>query len=427
LTSDAIPRKAAGERPELAKTLSVGQAIGLGITIVVGSGLLILPGLAYQQAHGAAIYAWLVDGLLVVPLLVVFSYLGSRFPSAGGIAGFVQAAFGRVGGGATEVLLLGTFSLGIPAIAITGANYAMAAVGGGDAGRAAATLLLLLLAGGLNWMGARISGRAQQALAVALVGLIAAVGVLSVALADPGAGTPIAPPSEWTVAIPSLGAVFFAFTGWEMLSFTTEEYRNPRRDFPIAVGGSFVAVLVLYVLVAVGIQRTLNPGDAVTRDAPIAGMLATVLGTAAGRAASLLGVVIIAANLVGASWAASRLVFSSAREGLLPAGLRPLHPVSRTPRRALAAVMATFAAVCALQLSGLVSLDSLLALAGQNFFILYGLSVVALLKLADRLALRVLGVAALVLVVLTMGTFGWGLLYAGGLLALGGVLAWARS
>jgi len=37
---------------QLAKTLSVGQAIGLGITIVVGSGLLVLPGIAAAAAAG---------------------------------------------------------------------------------------------------------------------------------------------------------------------------------------------------------------------------------------------------------------------------------------------------------------------------------------------------------------------------------------
>ena len=93
----------------LAKTLSVGQAIGLGITIVVGSGLLVLPGLAYREVGDAAIWAWVGDALLVLPLLVVFGYLGSRYPSAGGIAGFVQAGFGRTGAAATEVLLIGTF------------------------------------------------------------------------------------------------------------------------------------------------------------------------------------------------------------------------------------------------------------------------------------------------------------------------------
>jgi hypothetical protein len=45
----------------------------------------------------------------------------------------------------------------------------------------------------------------------------------------------------------------------------------------------------------------------------------------------------VAANVNGATWAASRLAFSSAREGLLPAGLSRLVAGSRLPRRAVIA------------------------------------------------------------------------------------------
>ena len=83
------------EAHKLTKTLTVTQAIALGVTIVVGSGLLILPGLAYERVGRSAIYAWLACALIVLPILFIFARLGARFPSAGGVAGFVQAAFGR--------------------------------------------------------------------------------------------------------------------------------------------------------------------------------------------------------------------------------------------------------------------------------------------------------------------------------------------
>ncbi|URN12316.1 APC family permease [Streptomyces radiopugnans] len=128
----------------------------------------------------------------------------------------------------------------------------------------------------------------------------------------------------------ALGAVFFAFTGWEMLSFTTEEYANPRRDFPRVVVISFLVVTTLYVLLAWAVQTRLAEDDPKAASAPIH---AVVSAAAPGLAwvVSVLGVVIIAANLVGAVWAASRLVMSSAREGLLP---RPLARLSRSGKHA---------------------------------------------------------------------------------------------
>ena len=81
------------QHPQLEKTLGLVPAVGLAINLVVGSGLLILPGLAYQQAGGAAVYAWAISALVSIPLLVVFARLGADIPGAGGVAGFMQSVF----------------------------------------------------------------------------------------------------------------------------------------------------------------------------------------------------------------------------------------------------------------------------------------------------------------------------------------------
>lgn len=403
---------------ELAHTVSAGQAIALGVTIVVGSGLLILPGLAYEAVGSAAFYAWAIDALIVIPLLLTFAYLGSRHPSAGGIAGFLQLAFGRRGGAATEVLLIGTFGLGIPGIAITGGQYAAAFFGGGRFTKVASTLLLLLLAGFVNVAGTKISARVQQVLAIALVALIALTAAAALVFA-PHAGSGVAPLNDVGHALPAIGLIFFAFTGWEMLSFTAEEYRNPRRDFPLAIAGSFIIVVALYLLVALAVQNTLSQNSSDLTTAPLAAVLGKALGSGAGRAVAGLGLLIISANLVGAVWAASRLVFASAREGLLPEVLAMLNGGDRIPRNAVMATTAGLASVAAAHLSGLVTLTSLLQLAGQNFFILYGLTVLAFVKVVPDRRARVFGLATLVIVVATLGTFGWALIYPAALIVLG--------
>jgi len=412
---------------ELAKTLTVGQAIGLAIAIVVGSGLLVLPGLTYQVAGGAAIYTWILDALIVIPLLVIFAFLGANFPSAGGIAGFVQAGFSRRAGAATEVLLLGTFSLGIPAIATTGGHYFAVAAGGGEKTATAATLGLLLMAGVVNYFGAKVSGRIQQILAFTLAGMLGAVAIAALLFGDTSAGAGIAPLSELPAALPVLGMVFFAYTGWEMLSFTAEEYKNPKRDFPIAVAVSFITVILLYLAIALAVQLTLSPTDEHVSTAPVAALLFSVLGEASGRFVGALGVVIIAANLIGATWAASRLVFSSAREGLLPRALSKIEPTSQSPRVALVTVVLVFTTVVLLHAFEVVSLQRLLQVAGQNFFLLYGLSVVAYLKLVKSVSFKVFGVFSLLLVVATMGTFAWWILYPVALMLIGYIASGFRK
>ena len=115
--------------------------------------------------------------VLVVPLLIIFTHLGARYPGAGGVAGFVRAAFGPYGGAAVDVLALGTFSLGIPAIALVGGNYVALVLGAGPVVAFGAASGLLLLAGLVNWAGAKLSGRVQNVLSGSLVLLLVAAAV----------------------------------------------------------------------------------------------------------------------------------------------------------------------------------------------------------------------------------------------------------
>ncbi|MEH2440685.1 APC family permease [Nostoc sp.] len=403
----------------LAKTLTVGQAIGLAITTVVGSGLLVLPGIAYQQVGGAAVYAWLLNALLVVPLLVIFAYLGANFPSAGGVAGFVQAAFSRPIAAATEALLLGTFLMGGPAIAVTGGNYFAAAVGGGRLSMLFASLAIISFAGYVNYQGVKISGRVQQFLAFSLVGLLATAAIATLVFGNRNVGTGIVPLSQLSATFPVLATLFFAFTGFEMLSFTSEEYRNPKRDFPVAVGVSFIIVVVLYIAIALAVQFTLSPNDTSLTTAPIVAMLTSIFGKTSGQVVGLIGVAMIATNLIGGSWASSRLVFASAREGLLPQWLSQIEPRSQIPRVAVAWTMFAFAIATILNFLGILPLSLLFGLAGQGFFAVNALSVIAYLKLTRKWWQRLVGGFTLILVIAIMGTFNWGLVFVLGLMLLG--------
>ncbi|WP_166178594.1 APC family permease [Rubrobacter tropicus] len=404
-------------------TLTVTSAVALALGVVIGAGLLALPGLAYREAGPAAVYAWVIDGLIVVPLLVIFGYLGSRHPQAGGIAGFVREGFGPRAGAATETLLLGTFSLGIPAIAIVGGDYLSYLTGGGDAMASAAAAVLVLLAGTTNAAGARLSGSVQQIVSYLLVAVLCGVAVAGLTAGFSGAGSAagsgIAPLSAWAGAVPALGLVFFAFTGWEMLSFTTEEYKNPRRDYPIAVAVSFVVVIGLYVALALAVQLLLSPDDPRISSAPIAAVLEESVGIWSGGTMAGVGVAIVVANVNGATWAASRLAFSSAREGLLPGGLARVTTGSRLPRNAVVVTTAAFLVVVAAHAAGAFSQQAMLSLAGQNFFLLYLFSVGAYLRLVRSWPARAFGLCALLPCLLVAGSFGWGLLYPAVLVVMG--------
>lgn len=417
------------ETGQLGRHLGLGTAVALAVTTVIGGGALALPGAALARAGDNALLGWILAALITIPLIAVFASLGARYPSAGGIAGFVQQSFGRIGAAGVEVVFIGTVSLGMPAIALSGGSYLTAALGWPTAWTWVGAVILLVLTTGLLLRGAALSSRVQTVLAVVLTIVLAAVGI--VGLSSPAAN--FTPPTldlqGWQDAFAVVGIVFFGFTGWEIVAFTLGEYRNPRRDFPRVVALSFIIVVGVYVLLAAGVQAVLDRGSPQSEAAPIADLMTIAVSPGAARLVSVLGVLILAANLVGALWGASRLVFASSREGLLPAALGRVSATGGSvPRRAVLVTGLTFLIIVGLSAIGVLSAASMFEIAGQNFFLLYALAAVVYAKEATTTTGRVTGIiiAVALLAVAVVGFDLIALVYPVTLFALGAGITWIR-
>ncbi|MFL6140090.1 MAG: APC family permease [Frankiaceae bacterium] len=390
-------------RETLSGHLRLPGAVALAVTIVVGSGVLVLPGIAYQQVGRSALLAWIGASVVMIPLLLVFTRLGVRYPGAAGVAGFVQAGFNRHLAAGVEVLLLETFSIGIPGIALAGGNYAAALLPGLSPTVAAA--LIVITSSSVVWLGVRLSTRVQIVLAVCLTAALLLVGTVGVLDGSPLQHAPDVSLRTVGTGLSAVGLIFFAFTGWEMVTFTTEEYVDPRRDFPRAVTIAYVTVVAMYVLLAWAVQTQLPEGDGTAFAAPIYEVVARISTAAVAHLTSALAVVIVVASLIGNMWAASRLVLSSAREGLLPAALTRVHAASGSPRRAVTALAVASLAILAANSAGGVSVGGLLAAAGGNFYVLYLLSALAFTRLFTGAARAYGAVVSLALAAVAVATY----------------------
>jgi APA family basic amino acid/polyamine antiporter len=76
---------------ELKKTISFRRGMGLAICMIIGTGILALPGLALDvgTVH-EAILGWFLIAIVAVPLIAICSSLGLRFPSTSGLAGLLR-------------------------------------------------------------------------------------------------------------------------------------------------------------------------------------------------------------------------------------------------------------------------------------------------------------------------------------------------
>ena len=134
----------------------------------------------------------------------------------------------------------------------------------------------------------------------------------------------------WSGVLRGAGVVFFAYIGFDAVSTTAQEARNPKRDMPIGILGSLVICTVLYILVS-GLLTHLVPYSQLNVPDPVViGVRATgqqwatflvELGALAGLASVML------VMLLGQS----RVFYSMSLDGLLWPWACKIHPRFRTP------------------------------------------------------------------------------------------------
>src|SRR5690606_29134926 len=161
----------------LKQPLTFLRGTAVMLNIVVGAGLLALPGLAIKQAGSLAFVSWIVCAVAAMPLLAVFVVLGRRYPDAGGIAHFAQMAFGRQGYAAASLVFLGAVAFGLPSIALTGGHYAALLI---DASPHLLAIALLCAATFMHLLSSNMVARANTALAGAT--LLAIFSLIAVGL-----------------------------------------------------------------------------------------------------------------------------------------------------------------------------------------------------------------------------------------------------
>ncbi len=79
----------------LRKAIKLRHAVALYVSSVLGSGILLLPGLAAIVAGPGSLLAWLLLSIASFPFAFTFASLSSRKPESGGIYSFAKEAFGQ--------------------------------------------------------------------------------------------------------------------------------------------------------------------------------------------------------------------------------------------------------------------------------------------------------------------------------------------
>ncbi|HST82028.1 MAG TPA: amino acid permease [Kineosporiaceae bacterium] len=305
--------------------LSTARASALYIGALLGPSLLLLPGLAAELAGPASILAWLLLLIVSAMLARVFTALGTRFRSAGGVAAYTEAGLGPRAGRAVAWCFLAGVICGAPIVCLIGGGYVAVLLGGGRGASLGAAAVLLVAVIALTLGGARATAAAQLVLICLLV-LLVVVAVVGSAPAARTANWQPFLPHGWSSIGSATSVLMMSAVGWEAIAPLTTRLRDPRRQLPRVILIAFVVTMIFYLGLAVSTLSVLGPqaGSAT----PLSDLLRVAVGPAGPAIAAVAAVALTLActnaYLTGAAAlaAALRAPAGPARRAQRPAGER---------------------------------------------------------------------------------------------------------
>ncbi|MEV6206138.1 APC family permease [Kitasatospora sp. NPDC051914] len=391
------------------------QAIPLAIGSIAGSGILFLPSAVYARAGNNSLLVWALSTLLCLPMLLMFDDMVRSNPDGRGIEAFIRAGLGDMFGRCVPVMFIALVIVGLPSGAYVAGRYVAQTFEVGRPVTVAIAVAVLLTAALVNFAGGRASTRVQTAATWGLVLVATVLLVSAVPSAREGLHT-VAPGTQHLgVVLPGIILAFWAFAGFENLTFLAREFRRPERDFlpvsavALAVYGLFT--ILLTVAIAVTVPRAeVDQVVGLLQLAAVAGWGKVIIWAVTFIACSAMLL-----NAVAWVWGASQMVRDAADNRMLPAALGALDGRG-TPRRALALLVLLFSGTSVLlALKPDLVIDTT-ATASAIFMLLYVLSIVSYLRVRGLTVRSGLNLLLLVVIAVSLVQSRWQALY--GVLAL---------
>lgn len=182
------------------------------------------------------------------------------------------------------------------------------------------------------YIGIKESKRSTNAMVVLKLGIIVLVMVAGAFYVDTDNWTPFLPHGIKGV-LSGTAAVFFSYIGFDAISTTAEECKNPQRDLPRAMFYSLIICTVVFVAIALVLTgmvsyQHLNVGDPL---AFVFGNIHTKFAHTLAIIISVGAVIATASVLLVFQLGQPRIWMSMSRDGLLPPVFAKIHPKYKTP------------------------------------------------------------------------------------------------
>lgn len=335
-----------GYRPELRRTLSLGDLLVYGLVFIVPIAPFAIFGVVFNASRGMVPLTYVIGLIAMVFTALSYREMARVFPIAGSVYAYagrgLSPAAGFLAGWAIllDYLLVPTLCYVVGAAALHAVVPAIP--------QSAWVIAFIAFNTVVNVRGIETTARASLLFLIAelvVLALFVLLGAIAIARGVHAAHWSLRPFYDPRAFHPALifGALSIAvlsFLGFDAISTLAEEARGGAR----AVGRATMLTLCLaavlfvvqtYIAALLVPERTAFVGETATNDA-----FYTISALVGGPAFELVVAITVAlsaaiANALVAQAATARLLFAMARDGQLPRALAHVHPVRRVPERAV--------------------------------------------------------------------------------------------
>lgn len=329
--------------PELRRVMGLPHATAMVAGTIIGAAIFVQPSEITGQvpSMGGIFLVWLIAGILTFFGALVCAELSSIFTQSGGVYVYLKEAFSPSMGFLWGWSMFWSIHSGIiAAIAVIFARYVGFFVALSDATIKVIAIGIIVVISAINYLGVKQGSTVQTLFTLGKVAAIVLIVVFGFVLGSKipehfvtrGMASNEISISHFFLA---LVAGLFAFGGWHMVTYNSEETINPRKTIPRALMLGTVIVTVCYIAMN-AVYMYILPLKVVASSKRIAADAANaLLGYGGGSFMSALVIFSTFGALTGIILCGPRVYYSMAQDGLLFRWLGAIHEHYRTPHRAI--------------------------------------------------------------------------------------------
>src|SRR3954451_22189102 len=374
----------------LKRAVGLLDLTALGIGAIIGSGIFVILGEAIGDSGPAIILSFVLAGVTCAFSALSYSELAAAVPISGSAYTYSYATLGEFVAWVIGWALLLEYGFSVATVAVGWGGYVQTlfdslfgitipdsiAAPPGDGGVVnVPAVVLVVLVTVVLLLGIRETARANTFMVVFKLAVLALFIALAFTAFDSSNLKPFAP-HGFSGTVDAAALIFFAYIGFDAVTTSSEEVRDPGKTLPKGIIGSLTIATVIYILVAIAGTAAYPYTKLAGDDSP----LATIVDQGAGfhwasNIISIGALVAITSVVLTFLYGQTRISFAMCRGGLLPRGRAKL-----SARRAPIILTVGFAAIAALmaallplsELAELVNIGTLFA------FFLVNLGVIVL-------------------------------------------------